>query len=211
MMPSRTLLAIACTAALLGIATLPNDQASDNPSATDAADPIDTRTPAGIYAEYFPSPEADGADDVASRLHRNLQTNPVFATDSRPPIGVQRVLSAAHEVNQAKRSASVAGQRSGKRSYSPASTAITARHRSYRKLSMFDLARRSFQNVHQTRAKSTIRNKQREVRLERAKREARRAQSRSFYRTNVRERTRLGGTRNNRGSSQTRSSNSSSR
>lgn len=207
MMPLRTLLAVACTTALLGIATVANDQTSDNPSAMDAADPIDTRSTAGIYAEYFPSPEADGASDVAPRLHRNLQTNPVFSTDSRSPIGVQRKLSAAHEVDQAKRSAGVAGPRSAKRSYSPASAANTAKHRSYRKLSMFDLARRSFQNVHQTRARNTIRNKQREVRLERAKREARRAQSRTFYRTNVRERTRLGGTRNNRGSSQTRSSN----
>ena len=211
MMPLRTLLAVACTAALLGIATVPNDQASDNPSVMDAADPIDTRSTAGIYAEYFPSPEADGASDVAPRLHRNLQTNPVFATDSRSPIDVQRKLSAAHEINQAKRSAGVAAQRSAKRTYSPASTAITARHRSYRKLSMFDLARQSFQNVRHNRAKNTIRNKQREVRLERAKREARRAQSRTFYRTNVRERTRLGGTRNNRGSSQTRNRNSSSR
>ncbi len=206
MMPLRTLLALACTTALLGIATVANDQTSDNPSAMDAADPIDTRSPAVIYAEYFPSPEADGADDDAPRLHRNLQTNPVFATNSRSPIDVQRTFSAAHEVNQAKRSAGVAAQRSPKRSYSPTSAAITAKHRAYRKLSMFDLARRSFQNVRQNRAKNTVRNKQREVRLERAKRDPRRAQSRTFYRTNVRERTRLGGTRNNRGSRQTLSS-----
>lgn len=209
MMPLKTLLAVACTTALLRIATVPNDQASDNPSATDAADPIDTRTASGIYAEYFPSPEADGANDVGPRLHRNLQTNPVFATNSKTPIDVQRKLSAAHEVKQAKRPASVAGQRSPKRSYSPASAAITTKHRSYRKLSLFDQARRSFQNVRLNRAKNTVRNKQREVRLERAERVRRLAQSRTFYRTNVRARTRLGGTRNNRGSSQTRSSSSS--
>ena len=209
MMPLKTLLALACTTALLGIATRPNDQASDNPSATDPADPIDTRSPAVIYAEYFPSPEADGADDVAPRLHRNLQANPVFATDRRSPIDVQRTFSTAHEVNQAKRSADVAGQRSAKRSYSPASAANTAKHRGYRKLSMFDLARQSFQNVRHNRAKNIVRNKQVEVRLERAERARRLAQSRTFYRTNVRDRMRLGGTRNNRGSRQTRSSNSS--
>ena len=206
MMQLRTLLAVACTTALLGIATVANDQASDNPSAMDAADPIDTRSPAVIYAEYFPSPEADGADNVAPRLHRNLQTNPVFVTDSRSPIDVRRTFSAAHEINQAERSASVAAPRSAKRSYSPASAAKTAKHRGYRKLSMFDLARQSFQNVRHNRAKNTVRNKQREVRLERAKREARRAQSRTFSRINVRERTRFGGTRNNRGSRQTLSS-----
>jgi len=204
MMPLRTLLALACTTALLGIATVPNDQASDNPSAMDAADPIDTRTPAVIYAEYFPSPEADGADDDAPRLHRNLQTNPVFATNSRSPIDVQRTISTARKVNQAKRSASVETHRSPpKRSHSPASVASTAKYRANQKLSMFDLARRSFQNVRQNRAKNTVRNKQREVRLERAKRDRRRAQTRTFYRTNVRERTRLGGTRNTRGSRQT--------
>ena len=85
MMPLKTLLALACTTALLGIATVPNDQASDNPSAMDAADAIDTRSPAVIYAEYFPTSEADGADNVTPRLHRNLQTNPVFVTDSRSP------------------------------------------------------------------------------------------------------------------------------
>lgn len=206
MMPLRTLLAVACTTALLGIATVANDQTSDNPSAMDAVDPIDTRSPAVIYAEYFPSPAADGADDVAPRLHRNLQTNPVFATDSRPPIDVQRTLSAAHEVNQAKRSASVAAQRSSKRSHSPASVAITAKYRANQTLTIFELARRSFQNVHQNRARNTVRNKQREVRLERAERIRRQAQSRTFYRTNVRERTRLGGTVNKRGSRQTLSS-----
>ncbi len=205
MMQLRTLLAVACTAAFLGIATVPNDQASDNPSAMDAANPIDTRTPADIYAECFPSPEADGANDVAPRLHRNLQTNPVFLTDRRPPIDVQRKLSAAHEVDQAKRSASVAAHRSPKRSASPASAAITARQRSYRKLSMFDLARRSFQNVRQNRAKNTVRNKQREVRLERTERARKLAQSRTFYRTNVRARTRLGGSPSRRGSTQTAS------
>ncbi len=202
-MQLRTLLAVACTTALLGIATVPNDQASDNPSATDAADPIDTRTPAEIYAEYFPSPEADGAGDVAPRLHRNLQTNPVFARDRRSPIDVQRTLRAARKVNQAKRSASVEAHRSPpKRSHRPGSVAIPAKHRANQKLSIFDLARRSFQNVHQNRARNTVRNKQREVRVERAKRDRRRAQSRTFYRTNVRERTRLGGTRNKRGSRQ---------
>ncbi len=206
MMPLRTLLAVACTTALLGIATVANDQASDNPSAMVLADPIDTRSTAVIYAEYFPTSEADGADDVAPRLHRNLQTNPVFATDRRPPIDVQRTLSAAHEVNQAKRSASVAAQRSPKRTYSPASAAKTAKHRGYRKLSMFDLARRSFQNVRHNRAKNAVRNQQRDVRLERAERDRRRAQSRTFHRTNVRDRTRLGGTVNNRGSRQTLSS-----
>ena len=204
MMQLRTLLAVACTTALLGIATVANDRASDNPSAMDAADPIDTRSPDGIYAEYFPSPEADGAGDVGPRLHRNLQTNPVFGTDRRSPIDVRRKLSAAHDVNQAKRSASVAVHRSPrKRSHSPASVAITAKHRGYRKPSIFDLARRSFQNVHQNRAKKTVRDKQREVRLERTERNRRRAQSRTFYRTNVRERTRLGGTQNKRGSRQT--------
>ena len=206
MMQLRTLLAVACTTALLGIATVANDQASDNPSAMDAADPIDTRTPAVIYAEYFPSPEADGADDDAPRLHRNLQTNSVFAKSNRSPIDVQRKLSAAHNVNQGKRSANVAAQRSPKRSYRPASVAITAKHPAYQKLSIFDLARRPFRNVHQDRARNTVRNKQREVRLERARRDRRRAQSRTFHRTNVRERTRLGGTRNNRGSRQTLSS-----
>ncbi len=210
MMPLRTLLAVACTTALLGIATVPNDQASDNPSATNAADPIDTRTPAGIYAEYFPSPEADGTGDVAPRLHRNLQTNPVFAIGNRSPIDVQHKLSAAHEVKQAKRPASVAGQRSAQRSHSPAPAASTGTYRSYRKLSLFDQARRSFQNVRLNRAKNTVRNKQRTVRLERAERVRRLAQSRTFYRTNVRNRTRLGGPRNNRGFRQTRSSNNSS-
>ena len=89
MIPLKTLLAVTCTTAFLRIATLPNDQPSDNPSAMDAADPIDTRTPAGIYAEYFPSPEADGTGVVAPRLQRNLQTNPVFATDSSSPIDVR--------------------------------------------------------------------------------------------------------------------------
>ncbi|MCH8316228.1 MAG: hypothetical protein IIA64_09670 [Planctomycetes bacterium] len=206
MMPLRTLLAVACTTALLGIATVPNNQASDNPSATDPADPIDTRTPAGIYAEYFPSPEADGADDDAPRLHRNLQTNPVFATGGRSPIDVQRTFSTAHEVKQAKRSAGVAAPRSAKRSYSPASTANTAKYRANQKLSIFDLARRSFKNVQQNRARNTVRNKEREVRVERAERARRLAQSRTFYRTNVRDRMRLAGIRNNRGSRQTLSS-----
>ena len=210
MMPLRTLLAVACTTALLGIATVANDQASDNPSAMDAADPIDTRTPAVIYAEYFPSPEADGADDDAPRLHRNLQTNPVFATNSRSPIDVQRKLTTAHEVNQAKRSAGVAAPRSTKRSHSPASVASTAKYRANQKLSMFELARRSFKNVQQNRARNTVRNKEREVRVERAERARRLAQSRTFYRTNVRDRMRLAGIRNNRGSRQTLSSNSSS-
>ena len=210
MMPLRTLLAVACTTALLGIATVANDQASDNPSAMDAADPIDTRTPAVIYAEYFPSPEADGADDDAPRLHRNLQTNPVFATNSRSPIDVQRTFSTAHEVNQAKRSAGVAAPRSAKRSHSPASVASTAKYRANQKLSMFELARRSFKNVQQNRARNTVRNKEREVRVERAERARRLAQSRTFYRTNVRDRMRLAGIRNNRSSRQTLSSNSSS-
>ena len=201
-MPLKTLLAVACTTALLRIATLPNDQTSDNPSATDAVDPIDTRTPAEIYAEYFPSPEADGADDVAPRLHRNLQTNPVFATGNRSPIDVQRTLSAAHKVNQAKRSASVTAGRSPKRSHRPASVAITAKHRANQRLSIFELGRRSFQNVQQNRARNTVRNKEREVRVERAERARRRAQSRTFYRTNVRERMRLAGIRNKRGSRQ---------
>ena len=211
MMPLRTLLAVACTTALLGIATVANDQASDNPSAMDAADPIDTRTPAVIYAEYFPSPEADGADDDAPRLHRNLQTNPVFATNSRSPTDVQRKLTAAHEVDQAKRSAGVAAPRSAKRSHSPASVASTAKYRANQKLSMFELARRSFKNVQQNRARNTVRNKEREVRVERAERARRLAQSRTFYRTNVRDRMRLAGIRNNRGSRQTLSSSSSSR
>ena len=211
MMPLRTLLAVACTTALLGIATVANDQASDNPSAMDAADPIDTRTPAVIYAEYFPSPEADGADDDAPRLHRNLQTNPVFATNSRSPTDVQRTFSTAHEVNQAKRSAGVETHRSPpKRSHSPASVASTAKYRANQKLSMFELARRSFKNVQQNRARNTVRNKEREVRVERAERARRLAQSRTFYRTNVRDRMRLAGIRNNRGSRQTLSSNSSS-
>lgn len=210
MMQLRTLLALACTAALLGIATVANDRASDNPSATDAADPIDTRTPAVIYAEYFPSPEADRAGDDAPRLHRNLQTNPLFATVSRSPIDVQHTLSAAHKVNQAKRSAGVAAPRSAKRSHSPASVAITAKYRANQKLSMFELARRSFKNVQQNRARNTVRNKEREVRVERAERARRLAQSRTFYRTNVRDRMRLAGIRNNRGSRQTLSSNSSS-
>ena len=210
MMPLRTLLAVACTTALLGIATVANDQASDNPSAMDAADPIDTRTPAVIYAEYFPSPEADGADDAAPRLHRNLQTNPVFATNRRSPTDVQRKLTAAHEVDQAKRSAGVAAPRSAKRSHSPASVASTAKYRANQKLSMFELARRSFKNVQQNRARNTVRNKEREVRVERAERARRLAQSRTFYRTNVRDRMRLAGIRNNRGSRQTLSSSSSS-
>lgn len=205
MMPLKTLLAVVCTTALLGIATVPNDQASDNPSAMDAADPIDTRTAAGIYAEYFPSAEADGADEVAPRLHRNLQTNPIFATNSKPPIDVQRKLSAAHKVKQAKRPANAAAQRSAQRSHRPAPAASTGTYRSYRKLSLFDQARRSFQNVRLNRAKNTVRNKQREVRLERAERVRRLAQNRTFYRTNVRNRTRLGGPRNNRGLRQTRS------
>ena len=204
MMPLRTLLAVACTTVLLGIATVPNNQASDNPSAMDAADPVDTRTPAGIYAEYFPSPEADGAGDVAPRLHRNLQTNPVFATGGRSPIDVQRTLRAARKVSQAKRSASVTAHRSPpKRSHSPASVASTAKHRANQKLSIFDLARRSLQNVQQNRARNTVRSKEREVRVERAERARRRAQSRTFYRTNVRDRMRLAGIRNKRGSRQT--------
>ncbi len=207
MMPLRTLLAVACTTALLGIATVPNDQASDNLPAMDAADPVDTRTPAGIYAEYFPSPEADGAGDIAPRLHRNLQTNPVFARDRRSPIDMQRKLSAAHKVNHAKRPASVTAHRSPpKRSHSPASMAISAKYRANQKLSIFDLARRSIQNVHQNRARNTVRNKQREVRLERARRDRRRAQSRTFHRINVQERTRLARTRNKRSSRQTLSS-----
>ncbi|MEE9131129.1 MAG: hypothetical protein V3T84_14005 [Phycisphaerales bacterium] len=203
MMQLRTLLAVACTTALLGIATVANNKASDNQSAMDAADPIDTRTPTEIYAEYFPSPEVDGAGDVAPRLHRNLQTNPVFATNRRSPIDDQRKLSAAHKVNKVKRSASIAAQRSPKRSHSPVSVAITAKYHTNQKLSIFDLARRSFQNVQQNRARNTVRNKQREVRLERVRRDRRRAQSRTLRRTNVRERTRLGGTRNKRGSRQT--------
>ncbi len=205
MMQLRTLLAVACTTALLGIATVANDRASDNPSAMNAADPVDTRTPAGIYAEYFPSPEADGAGDVAPRLHRNLQTNPIFATDSGSPIDVQRKLIAAHKVNQAKRSASVAARRSPKRSHRPPSVAITAKYHTNHRLSIFGLARRSIQNLNKNRARNTVRNQQREVRVERAERDRRRAQNRTFYRPNVRERTRLGGTRNKRGSRQARS------
>ncbi len=206
MMQLRTLLAVACTTALLGIATVPNDQASDNPSAMDAADPIDDRTTTEIYAEYFPAPKPGDTDEAPPRLHRNLQTNPVFVTDSRSPIDVQRKLSAARKVNQPKHSAGVAAQRSVKRSHSPTSVPITAKHRTNQKLSIFDLARRSLQNVHQNRAKNNVRKKQREVRLERAKHDRRRAQSRTFHRTNVRERTRLGGTRNKRDSRQTPSS-----
>ncbi len=205
MIPLKTLLAVACTTAFLGIATVADDQPSDNPSAMDAADLIDTRTPAGIYAEYFPSPEADGADDVAPRLHRNLQTNPVFVTDRRPPIDVQRKLSTARKVNQAKRSAGVAAQRSPERSASPASAATTSRRRGYRTQSVVDLARLSVQKLKQNRAKNIVRNQQRDVRLERASRDRRRAQTRSLHRNNVRERTRLGGSPNRRGSTQTAS------
>ena len=208
MMPLRTLLTVACTTALLGIATVSNsnDQASDNPSAMDPAYPIDTRTPAGIYAEHFPSPEADGAGDVAPRLHRNLQTNPVFARNSRSPIDVQPKLSAARKANQPKRAASVAAQRSPKRSVRPAPVANTNKYRVHQKLSIFDLARRSFRNVHQNRARNTIRNQEREVRVERAERARKLAQTRTFYRTNVRDRMRLAGIRNKRGSRQASSS-----
>lgn len=205
MIQLRTLLAVACTTAVLGIATVPNDQASDNPSATDAADLIDTRTPAGIYAEYFPSPEADRADAVVPRLHRDLQTNPVFVTDRSSPSDVQRKLSAARKVNQAKRSAGVATQRSPERSASPSSAATTFRRRGYRTQSVVDLARLSVQKLKQNRAKNIVRNQQRNVRLERGSRDRRRAQTRTFSRTNVRERTRLGGSPSRRGSTQTAS------
>ena len=204
MTPRNTTFASILAISLVGGSFLAQLTGPDNaPSPNGELSSIDNRTTTEIYAEYFPAPDADGADDVAPRLHRNLQTNPVFATNRRSPIDVQRKLSAAHKVNPTKRSAGVTAQRSPKRSHRPASVAITANHRANQKLSMFDLARRSFQNVRQNRAKNTVRNKQREVRLERAKRDRRRAQTRTFYRTNVRERTRLGGTRNTRGSRQT--------
>ncbi len=204
MTPLKTTFASIFAISLIGSSFLAQPAGPDNaPSPNGERSSIDGRTTTEVYAEYFPAPETDGTGDVAPRLHRNLQTNPVFAKSSRSPIDVHRKLSAARKLKQAKRSASVAAHRSPKRSPRPASVAITAKYRANQNLSMFDLARRSIQNLNKNRARNTVRNKQREVRLERAERDRRRAQSRTFYRTNVRERTRLGGTRNKRDSRQT--------
>ena len=154
MTPLNTTIASVFAISLIGISSLSRPAGPDNAPAPDGElSFIDDRTTTEIYAEYFPAPELDVLKEARPRIHRNLQTNRVFVTDTRSPIGVQRKFAPVRKVNQTKRST--------KRVFGPVSTARTSMTRSNHKLSIVDLARQSFQKLHQNRAKNTVRNKQR--------------------------------------------------